>query len=1705
MAGPQSKIDSSPRATGPAGAQFEAKVATHYALALLANTEPVGLPGVVVDRLEFQMKGLGYPLDDVIVFGTTPQGENRCLEIQVKRSMAFTKKNPKFASIVERIVSARKTVIDRRFAVAIERTTGAIENGVQEALELAQQTIDAESFMIRLEKTGRGNKQMCSFVKAFKEHLATNGETEDHTLYDVLRSFSVLYFDYARPNSIVEHCDRIRAQQLASDNSDTNPYDALFGFVLSSDAIGGNLNRSELVSKLNVHGVRFGSAPRLARARSQIQEMSRHALGDIELTVNGAHLAREKLRRDLEALIQVEEVSGGIVEISGPSGAGKSGLMRMAIEARELASRIVVLSPYRATAGGWSQMRTDYRIEATAEEFLNDLACDGGGYLCIDGLDQFRNESKRKTLIDLLRAALNCPGVVVLFTARSGWEERGSLWIGEEILQQLSSRQCLTMEGLDDDESEALAKQVPQLAPLLSPNHPAKALTRNPMKLRILSRTRLKSAEVISEAALAKEWKDIGAVMDERPTGKIRSRKRVLHVVANGLINNVDPVDVSEQESQVVAGLIEDGVLIETSTDQVLFRHDLFTDWAVACVLSENPSMIDKLALDKPPQYWMERGFDLACRMLAESGSDKAFLKLLVRLETEGVSSGWAELALLALIRSELADTLMVRFESLLLEDEGRRGAQLIRRFVATHSKLATHLFKKILPEEIVVPEGMTIPSGPGWIVMLLWCLERFDKLGVRALSAAVDIFMNWLEIEFYSEENVTPILLDRFADILVADIETREGTPPRYGDPLPKIKHAVSGDALKKARHYFALFAPSSPAAAARYLNAVKHSKRPEETMSQILEFPGKLHIAAPAEFASTFLCAIEDHDEEVENRTRTKSRYSHAMSFIDSPFVLGHSGIRLFTEILQAAPATGAEFIRTLIKRACVLNEDNPYFLVQLLGETRRIESPSSYGWSRGGAPSAMLIKALAAIEYWAHRRLDDGEALEDVIRDVIGVGPIHGALWLVTVDLVLSHSSLNGAVLRDLLTSPETLALDAVRAIHDEVNRMVGGFPRHALRVGPEADKAVDEDLAGRASRSIALHNVITPLVFKLSVEDLGTLHEKLDAAACRLGRWTHDTVEWGSPEFMASHALRLASRENYELITAKNSAGKVSGGWVYKFPPVQKRWMEEKKAIASTEHSKMARWCSVRFAMKNETMDINVGAAEAKTILDETATVVPGNYDETLREPNDQWLARISAAAFLVRVGSPEEVALRKPEITSIFNQALESRDQYKGLPHNDIMYNPLAMAIAGRLYLAVASGEEEDAEPLVQSVVEFPASAASAFLGHGSAVKKIDEKLLVSLSRLALLACRFPRKDYTGENTAAYQSRRESLESCLAFKIKAERRWREGGAEPDWSIPPSRRPRNPKRTLPLGWVSGDEKHPSHEPEWYDYYFDGITAAAWLRILQHLDSNAGSTSQNVLRANRSWLLETNKPVDGEDDRDIERDWTRGLMRFAAAHARDWSDGLLMELIVNLLKAFSDEAFIYAASEFIVQSDLHLIEGEPEDRAYLLSVRVAFWQRLKKTQHWRRHLLSSSDGIEIRLKELVSAFYMHMSQEFGVGQSYTKGLSDPELRLFLPLLSEIACDAKSCPTIALLYLNVLECLDPSTAEEPLAAVAEQWAKAANNRFWNEFGIGNRVLTIGSKVVTLTNRAAWSAVCNALLAAGVTVGTDFKNRLQD
>jgi hypothetical protein len=79
-----------PSATGNAGPQFEGKVGAFYLLSLLIGGEPRGLPGAITRTVEFQQRGSGRPLDDVIVQAANGDGTPAILEIQAKRTLTFT-------------------------------------------------------------------------------------------------------------------------------------------------------------------------------------------------------------------------------------------------------------------------------------------------------------------------------------------------------------------------------------------------------------------------------------------------------------------------------------------------------------------------------------------------------------------------------------------------------------------------------------------------------------------------------------------------------------------------------------------------------------------------------------------------------------------------------------------------------------------------------------------------------------------------------------------------------------------------------------------------------------------------------------------------------------------------------------------------------------------------------------------------------------------------------------------------------------------------------------------------------------------------------------------------------------------------------------------------------------------------------------------------------------------------------------------------------------------------------------------------------------------------------------------------------------------------------------------------------------------------------------------------------------------------------
>ena len=377
----------SPAAAGPSGALLEGHVGAQYLLPLLQGGEARGLPGVVVSRVAFQRAGLGHPMDDVIVTGHDGQGRPATLEVQAKRTIAFTVSDSVFADVV---ALASRAAVKPEFdatryelAVAIARTSAKIEQHIQDVLTWAREYQSPEVFFRRLNQPGAAHQGMRDFVEAFRGHMQRAGAVhDDAAVWRLLRRFQVLAFDFEQAGSMCslyarERCAALLAPQEVGRAGQL--WDSLQQIALEVDAAGGDLDPAALRERIaDECGYRLAGDRRLHAARDQLAEAAENTLAAIGSRVHGVSL--DRAGRVSAALSALEQ--GRYLEIRGAGGVGKSGVLKNLAQRVGVESRVVVVAPHRVPGGGWPALQAQLGCDANARELLTDLA----GYPLLPGL-----------------------------------------------------------------------------------------------------------------------------------------------------------------------------------------------------------------------------------------------------------------------------------------------------------------------------------------------------------------------------------------------------------------------------------------------------------------------------------------------------------------------------------------------------------------------------------------------------------------------------------------------------------------------------------------------------------------------------------------------------------------------------------------------------------------------------------------------------------------------------------------------------------------------------------------------------------------------------------------------------------------------------------------------------------------------------------------------------------------------------------------------------------------------------------------------------------------------------------------------------------------------------------------------------------------------------------------------------------------------
>lgn len=1675
-------------ASGPAGAHFEQGVAASYLLAMLCGAPPRGMPGTRIEAVKLQQSNSGYPLDDVIVEVIDSAGQRKSLEIQVKRTVTFSPKDAVFAKAAGQIADTGQT---ERFksstvemAIAISRGTTKIHGSIQDLLALARQVDSGATFARDIGMRGVGNPDMRQFVETFTGHLkAKQVPCDVEAVWQHLRRLQILIFDFEAPGSASRDLARERCRGALAPE-DAAKADALWAALtkisLEAAERAGTLDRLALLEKLKPYGLRLEGERRHLEARRALAEASREALAAINVRVGDVQLARLHWTEQVRTVLS----EGRYVEIRGEPGVGKSGVLRQMAELALREGQVIVLSPSRCPSGGGSAFCAHFGFQGNPRELLAELAADGGATLFIDNLD-FYDEGGRATVVDLMRAAAGIAGVSVIATARLGFGVDDADWLPTDALSTLKRSKAVIIADLSEGERDELREKAPGLVPLLALEHPARKVSGNLFRLDRLTRRSAAEQAVRTEVELADQWWSLG---DGIRDARLRERCRLLASMGQHALRNTEAYDSTNAPPSAVEALVASGSLREVQRDRLEFQHDVLREWAIGFTLHEDPRLIDSLPLDKPASAAMARGIELAARLsLERAQGDEKWCALLQQVSRPGAHRSWSRYALLAVIRSEAADSLLPRAERALLSG----GAELLKELVGTVSAVEVKSLAEVLVGQGVelnaFQSSMRVPTGEGWHSLIGWLLKLGLTLPATAIPDVVKLYIVYLYGTVGLGLAVSPIT--RQMGSWLRDFEPQDKRSWR-DPPMPTLVD-WTGLSQEERRHLkqdlhdnFLAFAQRTPDLAQAYLLALIDDIDSNHSLAEeVVRKPFNVMLAAPSEFAELVAKALIEHPQSDDDM-----RYGRndPFTFLDSNFIPVSPAQGPFFRLLTHQPSIGLGLVHRLVSHVIGWitkgKDAGENGLILRIGAVERTFPWTwSYRFSRETNFYAMS-SALQALAAWAHRRLDAGEPFEAVLADVLGPPGSCAAYVLIAVDLVLSHWPASRASALPFLTSPELLSMDVERAALDlamgsapfDTARLfgLGELPRE-----PKGEVSSAE-LRNRPSYGVRLSDLIDVFVASSSPEEGQQLIDALSAAASRLGPCSVQHT-FADPAFMVRHALNRADMSNRKDVEVTRHDGTKVLVRSYVPPADEEAHLSALRAARAAENQSLGMRLSLSEVLRSsgrlepEQLEFAVQWAR-KPERDPSAGATP------IKDAvNDERMAALTVALLVMR---DAEVGLREANAEwarACFNALLREPDRDGVLQvRQGLGFNPLATSFAGRLFALRFQATPEDIEPVLMVAARGIHEAAHGLGSAINAVMEADPRVVKSLVRCALHGCTSPRRRWNikPEKEAELNAKQEELAKQA---VDAELQWLAGaGTEPGWPMPPLREPRSrsgiripnlpavdekiiPMAEIPLDLLDDDD---DIDPPW----FSSQAAALWLRQL-----NGASVEQlpwlvEMVEAYIPWTMVANGAElgQGEEASDTPGEWNQVFF-----------DVLARTLPPDdLPKALSWIGFLFKLGDHNFFDLTAILTGALDENyfgpacrpsaAVAVGIREALASHLITTWGWRRAQGKKDSFSEVHLGQAVAGMFFN-TRGFGTmpSQCYLKAQHIDRLGDFLPVLHKLVAAGPSF-NVADVWLNLLAVAPRAEHLPLLAASCRRWLEAFAGFpvFWVDFGVGDR-----------------------------------------
>ncbi|TCP30397.1 ATP-binding protein [Sphingomonas sp. BK235] len=1690
---------SSPASRGAAGAYIEGELGALYLLALLTGNRAPGLPDVRVTSVRFQGVEQGFKLDDLIIKGVGASGD-ALLEIQSKRDIQFSPKDAVYKDVAHQIASS--TIGDvpaerHLFGIATQRTSRKISGAYQDVLGWARSTETAGEFFKRLAAKGVANDDMRAFVTTTRAHLVAGGVADDdEAIWRLLRRMLILEFDFEASAPIARTYGLALARMALADEQVTRAealWSRLVDLSIQTGTRGGELDAAALKANLAEANFNLAGDREYGPARARLAELAQNTLAHIGTSVAGVTLPRLAAIAALDNAVETQR----FIVIRGDTGVGKSWVLRHYADRIAARAPIMALDREATPAGGWLPLANALGIPGSAEAFLTDLAASGGAFLFIDGIDMVDDAGRQRTISELLRAAAAIPGFTVIATARQAGASDAIAWIDNRIATALGGQHALEVEALSDEEVAILIDQAPEMRMLLDASHPAAQLARNLYRLSRLLREP-SAGSIRTEAALAQLW---WTSADGAPATEVRAAQRILEALATAALKSDAGIDLAE-DSPARDHLLGAQSLREVRRDRLDFYHDVLRDWAIGAYLAEDASRLAKFNLTSPVSPRVARGVEIAARLVLETGKDvSAWLDLLTHLSPPSAHGSWRRQAILALVRSEVAIDLLDNSSTSLLAENGGLLIELSTTIVAVETLAAADIVTLPDGSKVNLPRSYRTDVTGSSVLVLRWVLGHDAQIPMSAIGAVVEL----VEVQTFFLK-MLPSLAERTARLLFGwlcqlDLRNTPVTIPGM-DSRARWTSDAQRQTIDKLRLMTMLLGSFAPDALRAYLTAVT-SDGDHYKMKDLRQFSSVIAPVAPAELAAMVKASLIEKKDDRRGRNRAMER---AFSFADSDYLPPSPAQPPFLDLLNAAPAEGLALIRALVEEAIVFHTDgrepdDDGITVDFGEGPRFFPWAWSYGWSRGRGNEYAAASGLLALEAWSQKRLDDGDPVEAVLADILGPEGSAAAYLLIAIDVLLSHGTIARVPLAPFLASPQLLADDRTRQIHDQVE---SGLDTLGLKEEPKGPVRM-ADLRARPSRGYSLVDTLPNF---LADEPVGNgLRIALAAAVETLEPYgAHATLS--DPELAGRNALNLLTRANW--------FERDDGNLEYRSPPDEAAHFTalEAKRDVSVQASGM----EARISMAAEGGDY----ATADTARDAVAYAeggVPDGSDTDVLQSRSTRL--ITTALLVARDGDDALLAANEAWVRQVIAIALEAKSDRGGGSHDMLRYNRPAIAILALIHLWARQGQIADRDTLVALATRQDRAPAPAVAAAVQRILEIEPRLFKAMMRAAFASMTWRWKSYEPEEEALHAAFEAERAAGIDAAVAAELAWLDGGAEPDWPAWPDERPnlrrasriRVPGPVTPEKLDADDALETAIDAPSAILHVDHQAAGQWLAMIQLAPAGAIGWRQEIVSAYAEWTGRMNGlgyAEDAEVSRD-PNDWNVHYYAFYAERLLDGDDAAFaadLPFVTDLPDApFGEVAqTVQHAADALYFSDSGRAAARP------VALREKLVGRVMTLNRWQHARDPAEARIDMESGGVIAKMLFNTYGMINGTHSYLPRALFDRVDPFLPVLRPMLPGGQTV-FVARCTMNLLLVAPRARHLDFLLDAANAWfGRTTSPGLWIAGGVGRQVVQWfeavlvedpGLLVPTHPERARIDRVLGQLVSVGVAEAHDLERRV--